>query len=401
MNKQIVKKDGPTINKIIKKDGSTVYRANIYLGIDANTGKSVRTSITAKTQKALKLKSSKAIADFQSNGCTRLAKVTCKTFGELISLWWNNHKLSLKNNTILTTENFINYYILPALGSYSVNKITTSLIQSQINTWANNANSSKPHTDGSTKSYSVLLNIITRTFQYGISIGVVSVNPARDVILPRIKRQENKKIKYFDNDQLKIWCNFLDHVPNTEQDNLLATLCKLLLSTGMRANEALALNWDDIDFDNKVISVNKTLDSYARLENTPKTKSSLRNIDVDQTTILMLKQFRNRQRQVFSKSGLKINGIVFTNIIRPYFFRSNLLFHLKKYFKNAGLPDIGFHGFRHTHASLLLNAGVGYKELQHRLGHAKISMTMDIYSHLSNKNAKNVVDIFDKAIQNL
>ena len=86
MNKQIVKKDGPTINKIIKKDGSTVYRANIYLGVDVNTGKSVRTSITAKTQKAIKLKASKAINDFQDNGCTRLAKVSCKTFEELIQL---------------------------------------------------------------------------------------------------------------------------------------------------------------------------------------------------------------------------------------------------------------------------------------------------------------------------
>lgn len=246
-----------------------------------------------------------------------------------------------------------------------------------------------------------MLNIITRTFQYGISIGVVTINPARDVILPRIKRQENKKIKHFDNDQLKIWYDYLDHVPNTERDNLLATLCKLLLSTGMRVNEALALKWIDIDFDNKVISITKTLDKNAQLENTPKTKSSLRDIDVDQTTILMLKQFRNRQNQVFSKSGLKLNGIVFTDGIRPYLFRTSLLSHLKKYFKDAELPNIGFHGFRHTHASLLLNAGVGYKELQHRLGHAKISMTMDTYSHISNKNAKEVVNIFDKAIQNL
>ncbi|NBL01047.1 MAG: site-specific integrase, partial [Erysipelotrichia bacterium] len=197
MNKQIVKKDGPTINKIIKKDGSTVYRANIYLGIDANTGKSVRTSITAKTQKAIKLKASKAINDFQNNGCTRLAKVSCKTFDELIQLWWNNHKLSLKNNTVTSNQNFINSYISPALGAYSISKISTSLIQNQMNIWANNANSSKLYTTGSTKSYSVLLNIITRIFQYGISIGVVTFNPARDVILPRIKRQENKKIKYF------------------------------------------------------------------------------------------------------------------------------------------------------------------------------------------------------------
>ena len=285
MNKQIVKKDGPTINKIIKKDGSTVYRANIYLGIDANTGKSVRTSITAKTQKAIKLKASKAINDFQNNGCTRLAKVSCKTFDELIQLWWNNHKLSLKNNTVTSNQNFINSYISPALGAYSISKISTSLIQNQMNIWANNANSSKLYTTGSTKSYSVLLNIITRIFQYGISIGVVTFNPARDVILPRIKRQENKKIKYFGNSELKVWYDFLNSVPNTEQDALLVTLCKLLLSTGMRVNEALALNWSDIDYHNGVVSVTKTLDSKGKLESTPKTRSSARIIDIDQSTL--------------------------------------------------------------------------------------------------------------------
>lgn len=401
MNTKNVKKDGPTIKKVTKKDGSTVYRSNIYLGIDANTGKSIRTSITAKTQKAVKLKASKAITDFQDSGSTRLAKVTCKTFGELILSWWDNHKLSLKNNTIINNSVLINSYIIPTFGSYSVNKITTAMIQNQMNIWAKNANSSKPNTVGSTKAYPVLLNIITRTFQYGISIGVVTSNPARDVILPRIKRQENKKIKYFDNVQLRKWYDFLETLPNTENDTLLVTLCKLLLSTGMRVSEALALDWNDIDFDNQIISITKTLDGISKLEKTPKSKSSVRNIDVDQATILMLKQYRNRQRKAFLDSGIKCNGVVFTSSVKRYLRRTALLTRLQRYFRVAELPDIGFHGFRHTHASFLLNSGVGYKELQHRLGHAQLSMTMDTYSHLSEENAKAVVDIFYKAIQNL
>lgn len=401
MNKQTVKKDGPTIKKVTKKDGSTVYRSNIYLGIDVTTGKSVRTSITAKTQKAVKLKASKAINDFQDNGCTRLTKFTCKTFNELILSWWDNHKLSLKNNTIINNSVLINSYIVPAFGSYSINKISTAMIQNQMNIWANNANVSKPNTTGSTKSYPVLLNIISRTFQYGISIGVVTANPARDVILPRIKRQENKKIKYFDNNQLKKWYDFLETLPNTERDTLLVTLCKLLLSTGMRVSEALALNWTDIDFDNQIISITKTLDGKSKLEKTPKSKSSVRKIDVDQTTILILKQYRNRQRLLLLKSGIKLNGVIFTDGLKKYSSRQNLFIQLQRYYIDAELPDIGFHGFRHTHASLLLNSGVDYKELQHRLGHAQLSMTMDTYSHLSQKNAKAVVDIFDRAIQNL
>ena len=141
---------GPTINKNTKKDGSTVYRANVYLGIDVNTGKSVRTSITAKTQKLVKQKIGKAIDAFQSNGSTRLSKVTCTNFEELLLLWWNNHKISLKNNTVMNNDNFINYYIIPSFGTYQINKITTSLIQNQINIWTNNANSSNSNTFGAT-----------------------------------------------------------------------------------------------------------------------------------------------------------------------------------------------------------------------------------------------------------
>ena len=69
--------------------------------------------------------------------------------------------------------------------------------------------------------------------------------------------------------------------------------------------------------------------------------------------------------------------------------------------KEIGIPRFTFHAFRHTHASLLLNAGISYKELQYRLGHANITMTLDIYSHLSRDKEKEAVAYFEKAISSL
>ena len=69
--------------------------------------------------------------------------------------------------------------------------------------------------------------------------------------------------------------------------------------------------------------------------------------------------------------------------------------------KEAGIPRFTFHAFRHTHASLLLNAGISYKELQYRLGYANITMTLDIYSHLSRDKEKEAVAYFEKAISSL
>ncbi|MGI1723227.1 tyrosine-type recombinase/integrase, partial [Streptococcus uberis] len=67
----------------------------------------------------------------------------------------------------------------------------------------------------------------------------------------------------------------------------------------------------------------------------------------------------------------------------------------------AGIPRFTFHAFRHTHASLLLNAGISYKELQYRLGHSNIAMTLDVYSHLSKDKEKEAVSYFEKAINSI
>lgn len=61
-----------------------------------------------------------------------------------------------------------------------------------------------------------------------------------------------------------------------------------------------------------------------------------------------------------------------------------------------GLPNIGFHGFRHTHATLCLSAGMSYKAIQTRLGHSTLQMTMDIYAHLEPETAKNELSLFEK-----
>jgi integrase len=74
---------------------------------------------------------------------------------------------------------------------------------------------------------------------------------------------------------------------------------------------------------------------------------------------------------------------------------------LKRHQKACNVLHFTFHAFRHTHASLLLNAGISYKELQYRLGHTNISMTLDIYSHLSKEKEKEAVSYYEKALENL
>lgn len=177
------------------------------------------------------------------------------------------------------------------------------------------------------------------------------------------------------------------------------TLYKFLLATGCRINEALALSWSDIDLDNAIVHITKTL-NYKQETNSPKSKTSLRDIDIDQATVSMLKQYRLRQTKEAWKIG-KSESVVFSDFIHEYPNNRTLQTRLRTHFKRAKVTNIGFHGFRHTHASLLLNSGIPYKELQHRLGHSTLSMTMDVYSHLSKENAKKAVSFYETALKSL
>ena len=92
------------INEIKKQDGSTVYRANVYLGVDAVTGKKVTTKVTARTKKELKTKAQQAQFDFKANGSTRYKEVTIETYEELAISWWDSYKNTVKANTRKTQK---------------------------------------------------------------------------------------------------------------------------------------------------------------------------------------------------------------------------------------------------------------------------------------------------------
>lgn len=386
------------IKQITKKDGSIVYRANVYLGIDKVTGKDVKTSITGRTKKEVKQKTKEAEIAFLQNGSTRFQATNITTYKELASLWWESYKHTVKPNTQLNVRRLLDNHILPLFGTYKLDKLNTPIIQDVINKLADKTNKGE---EGAFLYYDSLHALNKRILQYGVVMQAIPFNPAREVILPRnTQKAKREKIKHFDNQELKKFLDYLDSLNlNKFRYYYENTLYKFLLATGCRINEALALSWSDIDLDNAVVHITKTL-NYKQETNSPKSKSSLRDIDIDQATVSMLKQYRLRQTKEAWKIG-KSESIVFSDFIHEYPNNRTLQTRLRTHFKRANVTNIGFHGFRHTHASLLLNSGIPYKELQHRLGHSTLSMTMDIYSHLSKENAKKAVSFYETALKSL
>ncbi|VHE65777.1 DNA integration/recombination/inversion protein [Streptococcus pyogenes] len=374
-----------------KKNGTIVYRASIYLGIDQMTGKRVKTSITGRTRKEVNQKAKHAQFDFLSNGSTIKRKVVIKTFKELSHLWLETYKLTVKPQTYDATVTRLNRHIMPTLGNMKVDKITASDIQMLINRL------SKYYVN-----YTAVRSVIRKVLQQGVLLGLIDYNSARDIILPRKQPNAKKKVKFIDPSDLK---SFLEHLETSQHKryNLYfdAVLYQLLLSTGLRIGEACALEWGDIDLENGTIAINKTYNKNLKFLSTAKTQSGNRVISVDKKTLRSLKLYQMRQRQLFNEVGARVSEVVFATPTRKYFNASVRQSALDTRCKEAGIERFTFHAFRHTHASLLLNAGISYKELQYRLGHANISMTLDTYGHLSKGKEKEAVLYYEKAMNNL
>ena len=379
------------ITEVKKKNGTTVYRANVYLGVDQVTGKKAKTSVTGRTKKEVKQKAKHAQDDFISNGCTVTKVVPVKNYQELADLWLDSYQLTVKPQTFLDTKRMLYNHLIPVFGTLKLTKLSVSYIQSFIN-------------DLSTQlvHYAVVHSINRRVLQYGVSLQLLPFNPARDIILPKQPKRENTAIKFIASDDLKALLLHMEKLAFKKYRYYFDyILYSVLLATGCRFGEVVALEWSDIDFENGTISINKNYSRLLKLIGTPKSKAGVRTISIDKKTVNMLRLYQNRQRQLYLESGARVSSVVFATPTREYQNLATRQEALDRRCNEISIPRFTFHAFRHTHASLLLNAGISYKELQYRLGHATLAMTMDIYSHLSADKEKEAVSYFEKAMNSL
>ena len=379
------------ITEVKKKNGTMVYRANVYLGVDQVTGKKAKTSVTGRTRKEVKQKAKHAQDDFISNGCTVTKVVPVKNYQELADLWLDSYQLTVKPQTFVATKQMLYNHLIPIFGSLRLAKLSVSYIQSFIN-------------DLSTQivHYAVVHSINRRVLQYGVSLQLLPFNPARDIILPKQPKRENTAIKFIASDDLKALLLHMEKLAFKKYSYYLDfVLYSVLLATGCRFGEVVALEWSDIDLENGTVSISKNYNRFLKLIGTPKSKAGVRTISIDKKTVNMLRLYKNRQRQLYLQSGARASSVVFATPTREYQNLATRQEALDRRCAEISIPRFTFHAFRHTHASLLLNAGISYKELQYRLGHATLAMTMDIYSHLSADKEKEAVSYFEKAMNSL
>ena len=176
---------------------------------------------------------------------------------------------------------------------------------------------------------------------------------------------------------------FLDRVATDR----LAPLYELMLTTGLRRGEAIGLRWEDVDLEGSALFVIQQITEVHGhpVVGTPKTKRGARLVPLDGETVSMLRRHREAQELERVAWGPAWNeaGLVFTRedgrLLRPEYATR----HFQALAAEMGLPAIRLHDLRHTHASLALAAGVEMKVVSERLGHSQISVTADLYTHVS------------------
>lgn len=151
----------------------------------------------------------------------------------------------------------------------------------------------------------------------------------------------------------------------------------LSLATGLRFSEVLALSWEDIDFKEKTIRVNKSFDYIhdKEIKNRTKTDSSRRTISIDDETLLLLKEYKLANQITKSE-------YLFLDPYMNHVTNNACNKALRKACIRAGSREITFHGLRHTHCSFLIYQGVNIKYISKRLGHSSIAITYKVYGHI-------------------
>lgn len=364
------------------KNGNTLYMFQIYLGINPQNGKRMRTTRRSfTTAKAAETALKRLEYQAKQGLLEKNKKKEKKTFKDIYKIWFENYKLTVKESTWATTENNFNSHILPKFGDLYIDKIDVVTCQKIINAWSHDH----------PKTFKKFKNYASNVMHYALSIELIDSNPFDRLTTPKGEAliKEEKPINFYDKTELLAFLKAANKL-----DDLRYTFFYLLAFTGLRKGEALALTWKDIDLHANTLRVSKTVTrgyESRLIINTPKTKKGMRTILLDDGMVDVLKKYKSKQILSLDQSIPIFNKD--NQVINPTMTR----FWLRTiYNANPDLKKITTHEFRHTHASLLFESGATLKDVQERLGHADIQTTSNIYTHVTEDRNQKVVNSFAK-----
>jgi len=335
---------------------------------------------------AKKIEAKLAFGDMKLSSDNEIKKAEVSTFEEYAGTWIKVIvPATCKPSTLSDYKGILNNHVLPDFGKKPVDEITRLMVKNNLMIKVNQgyANSTVVH----------IKNAISGVLNLALDDEIISMNPAHNVG-KIFKKQESKLI-----------------IEPCTQEELKTLLEKLLLGsprfyplyltlarTGMRLGECIGLQWQDIDFENRFINIQRGF-SKGKIE-TPKSGQS-RKIDMSLQLTNVLKELLHQRKVDTLKNGWsKMPEWVFVKNDGGPYHESHPRRMFYKIIEKYGLRKIRLHDLRHTYATLRITKGDNVADVSKQLGHHSVKFTMDIYYHWIPGGNKNEVDGLDDMDRN-
>lgn len=371
------------------------YLFTVALGMDAN-GKQIRKTTTFTPPEGMSQSKADKLAKeeyvYFKNRCKGLLSFNENMrFSDLCEEYFKLYAPNrLKPLTAYNYENIVAFHFKEYFGNKKLKEITP-VILTQF--FCNLTVTDKDGTIRPMKPATIkrVYNVMQSICHFAVTQNYLKETPCRGVILPTKDSTKDDKRKSLTEEELPRFIALFDgYTP-------LNIIVKTLLFTGMRSGEALGLQWSDVDFDKKLITVNHTLTDVGgkHFLTTPKTKTSKRIIYMSDSLVELLKEHKRKQHELIFALGKEFAHpeMVFTSALGNYKDRSCLNTSLKRFLKGTEFEFMTLHCLRHSNATLLLNSGVDLKVVSEHLGHSDVSTTANIYTDILDSTRKKTAEI--------
>ena len=371
----------------IEKRGKNSYRLTVSEGFDLSGKPMIHRKTVHGTKKDAEVELAKFVTEVQ-NGLVIDGKSL--KFSEFTEIWKRDYgSKELAPSTYKRYCRMLETRLLPYFEHFYISKIKptdimkfydllekdTQLVRKQGN---NGAKTKKPLSGKTILEHHRLLRAMLHKAVYW---QLIVANPAERVQPPKARKPKRRS---YDDEQTKILLENLELL--SIEDTKYKVAITLTIFTGVRLGELMGLEWQDVDFKNGIISINRSsqyLSDMGVFTKVPKTESSIREIAIPEFIISLLEEYK-----LWYEEQKSVYGELWTNSDRLFVQADGKPMHpstiskwFVKYVGQIGLPVINFHGLRHTNASLLVAQNIDIAVISARLGHAQISTTLDFYVH--------------------
>lgn len=385
----------------IEKRGKNSWRFYVDVGFGPD-GKRIRKTKTIRIEDKALLRTKKKLQEYLEEQLYKFKlevesgkyiKPEKMTFEEFVEEWRTKHaEKELAPLTLKTYMSLISQHILPSIGHLRIDEIKPLHIVTLLSHLSRKDRKEKPL---SSRTQQYIYDVLSILFSQAVGWKLIASSPIEGIKRPQV---EKKPPNYYDEEEARQVIKALQQEPRMWRLLILGAMIG-----GFRRGELIALEWEDVDFENMTISVKKSISLTQDGEpiiKSPKTQNSIRTVDMPSWYMKELKEYYHEWKVNKIRVGDKWQGgnreFVFHGGYGKPLYHTTPTTWWRRFIERHGLRYIRFHDLRHSAATLLIEAGESLKTIQERLGHSRYSVTADTYAHVTKKVSREAANKLEK-----